>query len=49
MILSNNVIKTFEVSTEQFSQLRYGVAKVSCTIFAQILRSFAVFLTFEHY
>lgn len=28
MILSNKVIKTFEVSIEQFSQLRLGVAKV---------------------
>lgn len=28
MILSNKLIKTFEVSTEQFNQLRYGVAKV---------------------
>jgi len=28
MILSNRVIKTFEVSVEQFNQLRFGVAKV---------------------
>jgi hypothetical protein len=28
MILSNKVIKTFEISIEQFSQLRLGVAKV---------------------
>ena len=29
MMLSNRVIKTFEVSVEQFHQLRFGVAKVS--------------------
>lgn len=28
MILSNGSIKTFEVSIEQFNQLRYGVAKL---------------------
>mmetsp|Transcript_3762 Transcript_3762/g.5838 ORF Transcript_3762/g.5838 Transcript_3762/m.5838 type:complete len:240 (-) Transcript_3762:151-870(-) len=28
MVLSNSVIKTFEVSIDQFNQLRYGVAKV---------------------
>jgi len=28
MILSDRVIKTFEVSVEQFNQLRFGVAKV---------------------
>ena len=28
MILSNQIIKTFEISIEQFSQLRLGVAKV---------------------
>jgi hypothetical protein len=28
IVLSNRVIKTFEVSVEQFNQLRFGVAKV---------------------
>ena len=28
MTLSNGSIKTFEVSIEQFNQLRYGVAKL---------------------
>lgn len=28
MILSDGSIKTFEISHEQFNQLRYGVAKV---------------------
>ena len=28
MYLSSGIIKTFEISIEQFNQLRYGVAKV---------------------
>lgn len=40
MILSNKVIKTFEVSTEQFSQLRLGVAKVNFFLFIFYFYSF---------
>ena len=28
MTLSNGIVKTFELSVEQFNQLRYGAAKV---------------------
>jgi hypothetical protein len=41
MILSNKIIKTFEVSIEQFSQLRLGVAKVR-----NILSHLPLFLSF---
>jgi hypothetical protein len=45
MILSNRVIKTFEVSVEQFNQLRFGVAKVRPTrVFFAAVPSSQVFL-----
>ena len=49
MILSNKVIKTFEVSIEQFSQLRLGVAKVTFFSFpsSTFLSSFLSFVNLK--
>ena len=47
MVLKDGTIRTFEVSVEQFNQLRYNIAKVFAYYHTKISDEFTIFTGVE--